>query len=302
MKNFLKLLVKLSILAILGIGLFKSYGLYKQNLLGRSMSKKAPLLVELPFVIIIPAQNPGLLVEKTLISALSQNYSNFRVIYLDDKSTDGSFEQVQALIQFLKKEDKTLLLQNERPQGTLKNIHQTVLGCDSREIVVIVRACDFLAHEEVLNKLNTLYSNPFTWMTYGNYLNYPSYKQMPIHCKEFPKNIVFNNAYRSLTIPPLCPLTFYAGLFKEIPLEDFLYKGKFIQIDAPLAYELPLLEISGTHAHFVNEILYLYNQKDLKTTPSEILHFLQNLPKQEKLKSLPFIYQKNSEKNFREKI
>ncbi len=302
MKNFLKLLVKLSILAILGIGLFKSYGLYKQNLLGRSMGKKAPLLVELPFVIIIPAQNPGFLIEKTLTSIFTQNYSNFRVLYLDDKSTDGSFEQVQALIQFLKKENKTLLLQNEKPLGPLKNIHQMVLGCDNREIVIIVRACDFLAHEEVLNKLNALYSNPFTWMTYGNYLNYPSYKQMSVHCKEFPKNTVFNSSYRSLEIPPLYPLTFYAGLFKEIPLEDFLYEGKFIQIDAPLAYELPLLEMSGNHARFINETLYLYNPKGLKTTSSEILHFLQTLPKHDKLKSLPFIYQKNSEKKFRENI
>ena len=287
MKKLIKLFIKTCVLATLCIGLFKSYGLYKQNILKKGQAKKAVTPKELPFVIIIPAENPSPLAEKALTSVFTQNYTNFRIIYIDDKSTDSSNEQIEALVDFSGKKDKITLISNEFPKGPLESLYQAIQHCEDQELVVIVRASDFLAHEEVLSKLNILYGNSFTWMTYGNYLSYPSYKQIPLNCKEFSKNIILNNSYRSIEIPSLYPLTFYAGLFKKIPKEDFLYNGDFVYTNSPLPYEIPLLEMSGKHARFVNEILYLYNQKVPTVIPPNYLSYLKSLPRHTKLQSLP---------------
>ncbi len=49
-------------------------------------------LVRRSFVVFICGYNNGAFVEKTLRSVLSQAYDSYRVIYIDDASTDGSFE------------------------------------------------------------------------------------------------------------------------------------------------------------------------------------------------------------------
>src|SRR5690242_9474840 len=52
----------------------------------------------LPFVIVIIGRNNGAYLEKTLQSIFFQNYENFRILYVDDASDDGSFDLAQELI------------------------------------------------------------------------------------------------------------------------------------------------------------------------------------------------------------
>ena len=284
MKKLFKRISQISIGALLVVGLFKSYSLYTQNILKQSVLKAESSLENHPFVILIPAHNPGEAAGKSLLSVLTQKYQNFRVIYLDNSSTDGSFESAKKLATYLQKEDKITFTQSNTPH--LESLYKAIHTCKNEEIILVVDSTDFLAHESVLTRLNRLYGTPFIWMTYGSYLDYPSYKQIPASCKPFEKNVVFNNSYRSHETTVLSPVSFYAALFKKIKLDDLRYKECFMEEARSWAYALPLLEMSGKHARFVNETLYLHSRVEDEYSNSPCLEHLRKSPKYKRVKKL----------------
>ena len=215
---------------------------------------------EKPFVIIIPSYNNAQFVEKNLHSVLTQNYANYRVIYIDDHSSDETLAKARQLLGEAK--CPTNLVANEENLGALANVYNAVHSCLSEEIVVIVDGDDFLAHENVLEILNRKYAEKDVWLTYGNFLDYPSYTQEPVSCRPLPRVVIEKNAIRKHEWITTHLRSFYAGLFKEIPIQDLFYRGRFFSMGSDLAYMMPLVEMAGTRAHFVPEILYLYNRQN----------------------------------------
>jgi glycosyltransferase involved in cell wall biosynthesis len=217
----------------------------------------AGIIPERPFVVVIPSYNNTLYCEQNL----NQNYDNFRVIYIDDCSKDDTFTKVQKLVDISPRKDKVTLIHNEQNQGALKNLYLAIHSCKNEEVVVTIDGDDLAAHPDVLKRLNRIYHDPDVWMTYGNYLDYPSYRQKPLICKPFPRSVVRNRSFRKCDYWAASHLrTFYAGLFKKIPIHDLLYEGKFLPMAWDLAFMIPMLEMAGPHHRFVKEVLYLYNR------------------------------------------
>ena len=133
-------------------------------------------LKNLPFTFVIVGVNNGASVAKTLDSVFSQNYENYRLIYIDDASDDGSFELVRDLIFDSGHLGRVTLVQNEKRLGKLANICRALQTCEDPEIVVVLEGEDWLAHEWVLQKLNTYYADSDLWMTYGQYRDFPTYQ------------------------------------------------------------------------------------------------------------------------------
>jgi glycosyltransferase involved in cell wall biosynthesis len=210
---------------------------------------------EKPFVVIIPSYNNSAWCEQNVRSVLSQNYGNFRVIYIDDCSTDDTYQKVQTFA-----DPRLTILHNSKNQGALANLYYAIQGCQDHEIIVTVDGDDFLAHPGVLTKLNQVYADPEVWMTYGNFLDYPSYKQETASCKPLPKKVIEKSSFRTHPWVTSHLKTFYAGLFKRIHLKDLLYQGNFLPMASDLGFMLPMLEMSGTHTAFIPDILYLYNR------------------------------------------
>jgi len=219
-----------------------------------------PVKEQKPFVIIIPSYNNSAYCEKNLRSVFSQKYENYRVIYIDDASTDDTFSKVTAIVSSLNQENRCTLIKNPTNKGALENLYQAIHSCLDHEIIVTVDGDDFLAHEEVLSTLNAAYANPDVWMTYGNYLDYPTFKQKPLICKKIARSVVKQNSYRKHPWVSSHLRTFYASLFKKIEKEDLLLEGKFLPMAWDLAFMFPLLEMSGEHALFIKSTLYLYNR------------------------------------------
>jgi len=229
----------------------------------KERQKSTPFpLVEKPFVIVIPSYNNSAYCEQNLMSVLNQNYKNFRVIYIDDSSKDDTYEKVKTIVDRSSIRERVTLIRNVQNQGALKNLYFAIHTCRDEEIVATVDGDDFLAHADVLKKLNKVYSDPQAWMTYGNYLDYPSYKQKPQICKPFPKTVVRNNSFRHHEWVSSHLRTFYAGLFKKIPIDDLMFEGRFLPMGWDLAFMLPMLEMSGKHCRFVEDVLYLYNRSN----------------------------------------
>ncbi len=218
---------------------------------------------EKPFVIVIASYNNKEWYRFNLDSVFSQSYSNYRVIYVDDCSTDGTGEQVEEYVRERNLSDKIEIIRNEKRSLALSNLYKAIHLCAPEEIVVMLDGDDALAHHNVLKRLNREYANPDVWFTYGQFAYILGYDQLPA-CgigSEVPKSVISTNSYRNPPEGIVSALrSFYAGLFHRIQKEDLLYGEDFFASAYDVATVLPMLEMAGTHSYFIPDILYLYNR------------------------------------------
>lgn len=255
-------------------------------------------LAEKPFVIIVPSYNNSAYCEQNILSILHQQYENYRVIFIDDASTDDTFDKVQALVDRSPKKDKVTLIKNTENKGSLANLYHAIHdGCKDQEIVVCVDGDDQLAQLYVLKKLNKIYANSNIWMTYGNYLEYPTYKQKPKLCQKFPKSVLRSHRFRQYKWVTSHLHTFYAGLFKKISPEHLSRDGQFLPVAGDVAIVLPMLEMASGHFQFIEDVLYLYNRTNPLSDHLSSKLVLQNsydryvrsLPSYQPLEQAPYI-------------
>lgn len=208
---------------------------------------------EKSIVVIIPSYNNQDWVERNLHSVLTQDYQNFRVIYIDDASTD----QTLSLAKQIASEKKVKFIQNPNRMGALANIYRAVWECDPSDIIVTVDGDDWLYHEGVLQRINDAYSDPSVWITYGQKIEYPT--GHPGGAELIPFEVIQNNSFRDFDWVGTHLRTFYAGLFQKIKKKDFLYQGEFFPVAWDLSFMFPMLEMAGFHSRFISDTLYVYN-------------------------------------------
>ncbi|MBS0604825.1 MAG: glycosyltransferase [Verrucomicrobia bacterium] len=217
-----------------------------------------------PFVIIIPSYNNTEWVEKNLVSVFRQKYDNYRVIYIDDASTDGTLARVNELIARENMPHRVDVIHNETNKGACENIYRAVHTCRDEEIALVLDGDDWFAHDRVLQRLNEVYADPDIWMTYGSYIEYPSYGYTVANFSQpLPKKVIQKNSVRDYTRTHWClsqMRTFYSSLFKKIKTRDLQWEGKYYDATYDLAFMIPMAEMAGEHVKFLKEILYIYNR------------------------------------------
>lgn len=221
---------------------------------------------EKSFVIVIPSYNNQAYVERNLTSVIEQKYQNYRVIYIDDASTDDTYNKVVAFIENHGCEERFTLIHNQTNYKALYNLYYAIQSANNDEIIVLLDGDDQLAHPGVLGLLNQYYNDENVWLTYGQYITYPQFEKGM--CREtFLKalsrgKIRHPGMFVKKTDWVFSHLrTFYAGLFKRIHLRDLLYQGKFFGSAWDLAIMFPMLEMAREHAVFIPEVLYIYNRE-----------------------------------------
>lgn len=210
-----------------------------------------------PFAIVIPSYNNAQWYEKNLESIFQQQYDNYRVIYIDDCSSDGTYELVKHYVIKCGYQDHVTLIKNEQRCGALANHYRAAHLCADYEIIVNLDGDDWFTHNNVLARINQEYQNTNVWMTYGQYSMDPPDK--PGRSKPMPPAVVKYNGYREYEWITSAVRTFYAGLFKRIQLKDLLYEGQFYETACDLAFMFPMLEMSAGRIAFIPDILYIYN-------------------------------------------
>jgi glycosyltransferase involved in cell wall biosynthesis len=115
------------------------------------------------FSIVVPTFNRGDLIEKTILTILEQNYTNFELIIVDDGSTDNTSEIVSAInderIKYFYKQNKERGA--ARNFGVLAAIGEYVTFCDSDDILYsdyLMNAFEFINNsKEVVNWMHLSY-------------------------------------------------------------------------------------------------------------------------------------------------
>jgi glycosyltransferase involved in cell wall biosynthesis len=256
---------------------------------------QALLAADSSFVIIIPSYNNVHYCNWNLTSVARQTYKNYRIIYVDDCSSDGTFEKAESLVAQYQLTDRTTLIKNEKRCLAVENIYKAVLLCDDKEIIVMLDGDDWFYDASALEILNNYYSDPEVWMTFGSYVYHPSYTKgecvEPIPAEVIAKNSIRKHVEKNWILSHL--KTCYAGLFKKIKVEDLKWKGKFFESSYDQAFMLPMVEMAGTHALCVPEILYVNNRSNPinddkwnKKLQQDCMYYIRALPPYKPLKEL----------------
>ena len=209
-------------------------------------------------VVIIPSYNNRQSYERNLSSIVAQDYPNFRVIYVDDCSSDRTGELVEQFIADRDLGNLIHLIRNPVRLGALHNLYNTIHMCDDHEIVILLDGDDWLSQNGALKKVSEIYANSDCWMTYGQYRSWPD---NIIGCSsEIPIGIVETNGFRDHEWCASHLRSFYAWLFKLIKMKDLIGPcNTFFHMAWDQAMMFPMLEMSGHRAKFVSEVLYIYN-------------------------------------------
>ena len=225
---------------------------------GYCYAQEAP---EKPMVIIIPSYNNTKWYKANLKSVLLQDYSNYRVIYVDDCSTDGMSALVQEFIKNNDKNHRVTYIKNSENHGCLYNVYHAVMSCDDNDIIVKVDGDDWLPHNQVLRKINDVYQNENVWLTHGSLILYPDHGNGSYHA--YDKDIIEQAAYRYVDWQVAHLHTFYAWLFKNIQVQDLMYDGNFLAVTEDQARMYPMLEMADGRIAFMSDSLYVYNTTNM---------------------------------------
>lgn len=206
---------------------------------GVAPEKECALTEHKSFAVVVVAHNAAAWCERALRSVFEQDYDYFRVLFVDDASMDDTFERAQEFIVDNGLEERVIAVRNETRAGFTGSLYRGVQACLDKEIVIPLDACNWLAFEGAISRLNRVFQNPDVWIARGAFVDYPLYELCEAERLEV-KDIE-RKGYRLSKPAPF--LAFYAGLFKSIRLPDLFHEGTFAENS--LAWQLSLLEKAG---------------------------------------------------------
>lgn len=220
------------------------------------------------FVIISTVCNKGKWVEFNANSVKQQSYNNYLAVYGYDKSTDNTLEYLEKSAQG---DDRFIIYKNPNPgsflkcfMGTYRYLKQNNL-IKPDDIIVEVDGDDWLLHPFVLQYLNQIYQNKDTWMTYGQYVQYPAGNVGGHFRLELSDQADKTNSYRTHEFAYSHLKTYKAFLVDNITDEDLTdpATGTYFNAAADFALCMPLVEQAGKDRIFrVPEPMYVYNMSE----------------------------------------
>lgn len=187
----------------------------------------------------------GPTLEKTIRTIASQTYDNYRIFCLD--------RAAHLALRSTSLEKRSTLVESD--EGRLGAILSAIAQCKAREIVMILDARGWLAHEWVLSRLNQYYANPDLWLTYGQDRITPLYNGGT--SRSYTATEWAEQKFRTYPFVSAAPYTFYAALFQKIDPKDLAYEGRILPSAIEQAYLFPMLEMGRNHFQCLPDILYL---------------------------------------------
>lgn len=209
------------------------------------------------FLIFISSYNNSKLVQKNLSSIYKQTYKSYRIIYVDDNSSDDTEQKAKRFLKLFFDDKNYIFEKNNSRIGSLKSkylfIHQHV---SDNEIIVVLDGDDFFYTKFALEYLNYIYSKKNILATYGSYLNLSGKINFQ---KKYSNKTIKSKNFRKFFHPSHLR-SYYAFIFKKIPKEQFMNsKEEFYKMCEDKATMFPIMELVGDQHYFIKYFLYCYN-------------------------------------------
>lgn len=217
------------------------------------------------FKIIIPSYNNEQWVEYNIASILNQTYTNYKVLYINDASTDKTLDILTPLIKY---DNRFIIRNNKVNKGAAYNYIEYVDDFieDEDDIIIHLDGDDWFFDENVLKNLNNYYNTNDFWMTYGGFVCYNGSEEVTL---PYPQSTSYSDfvhdhkLYRRDSWRASHLRTFRAFLFKTIDKEDLKskYTQEYFWHASDLSWQFPCLEMCGKEKiGIVDFYTHVYNQ------------------------------------------
>jgi len=192
------------------------------------------------FVFLIPAYNCEKEIKQTLMSVFAQSYDDWRIILIDDVSTDNTTKVAKKLVEKFGYSKRTSFVRREEKYGEVRNTIVEVKFLADREVVVRLDAGDWLTDNDTLYYLNQIYKEhkPAVCWTAQRwaYTSYGISKQMTLQ----PNQSVYDHPWVSSHLK-----TFRASALKKVNPKNFYDDdGNWIMIACDQAVFLPMMHLA----------------------------------------------------------
>ncbi len=258
-KEYLQRAIIIFIILIIPIFILKEYKVIRASKEGPFIAKQQRFVVnedQKSFVIISHGRNNSAYVEKHLRSIFNQNYPNYRVYYIDDQSTDQSYLKVKQFLNRVKPSCEVKVYQTGKNHSALDYYLEIVRSCADDEIVIHLESSDWLFNESVLSRLNEVYANSGVWLTYAQYLEYPSYKKGK---KDILSTPALSNKKRYPWIHAPAK-TYYAKILKQMYPKNALVRQEDLFESSTFNLMETMVKTARYHIRYIPEVLYVHNR------------------------------------------
>lgn len=228
-------------------------------------------------------------VSKCIESLKNQYYTNFTAYFIDDMSTDNSYEVAKKTIG---DDERFILIKNETKKYKTKNFIDVIRNNPKiqwDDVIIEIDGDDKLKDNHVLGLINKVFTDNNIWLcgtkwcdNSGRLGNYG--KPNPEKARTTSWNFSHMRSFR-------------AFLFRSIKDEHLKMDGKYFKAACDLGHGIPMLEMSGSeHFYYIDEPMYVYTWHDRqsysnnnsfgdKTVQGRTAKYIYyTLPKYEKLK------------------
>lgn len=203
--------------------------------------------------------------QRNIDSLLTQDYSNYRVLVIDDASSDETGEILRGYLSgnpvYQEMLDKRVTIQvNKKRMMSLPNQLDAVKNfCKPEELFMILDGDDFLLGRQVLKLFNAVFSSKDVWIAYSNFLTM-GYKSG--FSREYPNNVISNNWFRRVYFGISHLRVFYTKLLLKVKDNDLRDKnGNYYRAANDVAVYFPIMEMTGSRQVYIKELCYFYNSK-----------------------------------------
>ena len=104
--------------------------------------------------IITPFYNASDYIERCVSSIITQKYDNVKVIFIDDCSTDNSWDYLPH------DDERCVCIKNDKNVTALPNIHNAIMKyCEADDICVLLDGDDAFLKKDVLYSLKGIFAS-----------------------------------------------------------------------------------------------------------------------------------------------
>ena len=200
-----------------------------------------------------------------LETVIRQEYSNYKIVFIDDKSPPEVVSKIKKYVLQNVKQNISLVF-NEQHEYAIKNRYKSIVDhCDEDDIILDIDSHDYLAGRQVFKLVNALYQRkPDTWVVTLNIFTQKGYKTLKPRfldalIGQIPDEVFESNSYRTSLLWKTTALrTYLRKLFMKIDPDDFKDKNDNFFIEKHDTFIMyPLIQFAGKK-HYVKEDIFVY--------------------------------------------
>ena len=218
------------------------------------------------YVFIIASYNNEKNVELNISSVALQLYKNWRIIYINDFSTDKTSEILNKMVVKHNIAKKIHIIENKK---NMKQAYSKYIGyqlVEDNEIVCILDGDDWLKNDRVLLHLNQYYNQEKYHIVTSNFSIYEDGKIKKNYNRKYNNDVIKYKHFRYSSYS-FCHLKSGLGIyFKSIPEKYFKYKDEWLDICTDVSEMNCVSELCKENKIIsIDEVLYVYNKDNSLT-------------------------------------